>query len=293
MDEVKFIHQGLVSSIKNKLTVNYGVKTDLLKYWSQKIPPHLHVWVAICYDKNGFDSSSLDAYYPTRPEMIDPMRNVKDTVEHVKSKSQLKSGYGAGTAAATLNDTSKLDEIDMLKIPTNLTRSFKPVTLQAKNYKDGFEKVFQALSNGNHYGSALFVLPWNSYIDNTCGCYKKDLGFTQQVMNYIDGIYQQVQRSQPVIYLEQSKVTQAFNWVTSGAKTNDMITNSFLVNGYEHLVVVVFNQDGRFEHNLAMRSTGLLVIVNLTYSPWINICFSDNPGWFHFPVLDMIDKFVM
>ena len=199
----------------------------------------------------------------------------------------------AGTANS-LNDTSKFDEIDTLKIPTNLTRSFKPVIIQAKNYTEGFKKVFQALSDGNYFESALFVLPRNLFgtsilggSDNSnCKCYKEDLqlgfDFTQQIMDYIDRIYQQIQRSQPAFYLCQSNFTQAFNWVSSATKTNDMITNYFLVNGYEHSIVVVFNRDGRFEHNLAMRSTGLLVIVNLPFTPWIHICFSENPGWSHF-----------
>ena len=297
VDEVNFIHKGLVSSIRETVGIkSYGVDVDLLKYWSQKIPPHLHLWVAICYSKNGFDSSSLDAYYPTRPEMNLPMRNVKDTVEYVKSKINVKSRYGivqVGTANS-LNDTSKFDEIDTLKIPTNLTRSFKPVIIQAKNYTDGFKKVFQALSDGNYFESALFVLPRNIFgssifggsENSNCKCYKEDLqlgfDFTLQIMDYIDRIYQQIQRSQPVFYLCQSNFTQAFNWVSSGTKTNDMITNSFLVNGYEHSIVVIFNRNGRFEHNLAMRSTGLLVIVNLPFTPWIHICFSESPGWSHF-----------
>ena len=92
-------------------------------------------------------------------------------------------------------------------------------------------------------------------------------------MKYTNGIYQQAQRSQPIIYLDKSNATQAFDWVTSISKTNDMITNSFLVNGYEHPIVVVFNNDDCFEHNLAMRSTGLLVIVNLDSD---TLCFSDE-----------------
>ena len=126
-------------------------------------------------------------------------------------------------AVAALNDTSKLDEIDLLKIPRNLTRSFTPLTLQAKNYKDGFEKVFHALSNANHHGSALIILPLKT--TGFCGCYKQDLNFTQQLMNYTNGIYQQAQRSQPIIYLDESKATQAFDWVTSISKINDMITS--------------------------------------------------------------------
>ena len=95
-------------------------------------------------------------------------------------------------------------------------------------------------------------------------------------MNHINGIYQQAQRSQPIIYLDQSKATQAFDWVTSISKTNDMITNSLLVNGYEHPIVVVFNCGGCFEHNLAMRSTGLLVTVSLDSDKLYSLCFSDK-----------------
>ena len=140
IDEIKFRRGGISSAFKNKINWDRGVSPDLLKHWSQNIPQDKHLWLAICYNKIGFDSSHLDSCYPKRPEMINPVRNVEDTVKYVKSKKYLTSAMSGGgssgmASASVLNDTSKFDEIDMLNIPTNLNRSFSPMTFQAKNYK--------------------------------------------------------------------------------------------------------------------------------------------------------------
>ena len=99
--------------------------------------------------------------------------------------------------------------------------------------------------------------------------------------------------NQPIVYLEKSQVQEAKNWVYNIPKTKaaDLITDFNLVNGFEHPIVVMFNRDGFFEHNMAMRSTGLLIIVNLpTYESWRAICFSEHPSWSHYSRNIMANK---
>ena len=69
-----------------------------------------------------------------------------------------------------------------------------------------------------------------------------------------------------------------------------MITDFNLVNGYEHPIVVVFNRTGFFEHNMSMRSTGLLITVDVPYVSWISNCFCDNPGWTHYTVQSKLEE---
>ena len=89
--------------------------------------------------------------------------------------------------------------------------------------------------------------------------------------------------------MDQTQVQETKNWVT-GPKTNDMITDFNLVNGCKHPIVVVFNRNGFFEHNMSMRSTGLLITVDVSYVSWISNCFFDNPGWSHHPVQSKLEE---
>merc|ERR1719510_2138887 len=102
---------------------------------------------------------------------------------------------------------------------------------------------------------------------------------TQELMAFLAPIYNNFNRPQPNIYLEKANIDQAKRWVTSSHKTNDLITDGLLVSGLEHPIVAIFNWKGKFEHNLAMRSTGILVVVDIPYSPWCRKCFhpSGNP----------------
>ena len=288
VDEVKFINStGILSAdgIRNKIYFSCGVTNDLLTHWSQKIPPEFHLWVAICYNKNELDSNSMESYFPTRPEMINPMRNVANTIELVKSKCEIKSSYDLYSSNA-LNDTSKLDEINLLNIPTNLTRSFPPIIFQAKQYKDGFAKVIKFLKEENHTSSALIVIPWLSNVLGHCECYKNKIGTSEDLKAHIHDIYHKFKRTQPIVYFKKSHEEDAKNWVCNiipSTNKADLITDFNLVNGFEHPIVVMFNRDGFFEHNIAMRSTGLLIIVNIpTYESWRAICFSENPSWYHY-----------
>ena len=192
----------------------------------------------------------------------------------------------------------------------NLTRSIEPITLQADNYIKGYEQVFDILSKGNYSATqALFVIPWTERLGiSRCECYRN--GTIQEFENHVSGIYQQSKRQLPTIYLDKFHVDAARHWVDSSPKPNDMITDYISVGGFEHSIVVIFNSADKFEHNLAMRSTGrdpvstgymwlflfidfqlvlynicqtpnlvpftgLLIIVNIPWYSWMTVCFSD------------------
>ena len=128
--------------------------------------------------------------------------------------------------------------------------------------------------------SALIVVPWT--ISPKCKCYKDKS--PQELMAFLAPIYNNFNRPQPKVYLEKANVDQAKTWVTSSNKANDLITDHQLVNGFEHPIVVIFNLKGRFEHNLAMRSTGIVVVVDIPTMPWYRKCFhpSGNPDRDHY-----------
>ena len=138
----------------------------------------------------------------------------------------------------------------------NLTRSIEPITLQADNYMNGYEQVFDILSKGNYSTTqALFVIPWTERLGiYRCECYR--IGSIQEFENHVSRIYQQSKRQLPTIYLDKFHVDAANHWVVSSPKPNDMITDYISVGGFEHSIVVIFNSADKFEHNLAMRSTG-------------------------------------
>ena len=140
------------------------------------------------------------------------------------------------------------------------------------NNQEGFEKVFEALKGIDDAcnTSALIVIPWTWPL--YCKCYKDKS--PQELMAFLAPIYNNFNRPQPKVYLEKANVVQAKTWVTSSNKaSNDLITDGNLVNGFEHPIVVIFNAKGQFEHNLAMRSTGIVLVVDIPYKPWSRKCF--------------------
>ena len=104
-------------------------------------------------------------------------------------------------------------------------------------------------------------------------CYKDRNKSPLELKAFLAPIYNNFNRPQPNVYLEEADVDQAKTWVTSLRKANDLITDPQLVNGFEHPIVVIFN-NYYFNHNLAMRSTGVVVVVNISFYPWATVCFS-------------------
>ena len=254
-----------------------GVNYNTMKYWSQKIPPDQHCWIAVCYNKNSFDRDKLLGQFPKKTGMTKAMRNNEGNVKLVKEKMYISTNL----VGRSQNDTTKIGE---LEIPSNLTRTFptENFLLEANNYQDGFEKVFESLKNIDDAckTSSLIVMPWaNTYY---CKCYKDKS--PQELMAFLAPIYDNFNRPQPNVYLEKANIDQAKAWMISSSKANDLITDNFLVNGCEQPIVVVFNEKGEFHHNLAMRSTGILVVVDIPEDPWMQKCFHPvgNPDHDHY-----------
>ena len=95
-------------------------------------------------------------------------------------------------------------------------------------------------------------------------------------MGLIALIYKKYNRPQPIFYLEIAHRNQANYWVRSSKKASDLITSYPFVIGFEHPIVVIFNERSTFDHNMAMRSTGIVVVVDIPYNPWRKKCF--NPS---------------
>ena len=258
-----------VDEVRFDTDLNY----DQINYWSRRIPPNQHCWIAICYgkDKEKYDRSKLLGQFPMLTGMAKAMRNNEGNVKLVKEKITISSNVG-------YNDTSKIRE---LEIPSNLTRNFQTerFQLEANNYQDGFEKVFEALKHIDdacNNTSILFVIPWQHTsvlwsLPRFCKCYKERS--LKELRTLISPIYNKFNRPQPNVYLEKADIDQTKRWVKNSKKTNDLITDSILVNGFEHPIVAIFNQIGYFQHNLAMRATGIIVVVDIRFIPWRKKCF--------------------
>ena len=212
--------------------------------------------------------------FPKKIRLTKALRNNEGNVKLVKeyiNVSNVRSNIS--NFVRLLNDTSKIGE---LEISSNLTRTFptENFLLKANNYQDGFEKVFEALKgiDDTCNTSAVIVIPWTLTSNtNYCMCYGKYS--LQELMTILSPIYKNFNRPEPIVYLEMEHVDQTRTWVTNSNKANDLITSHYLVNGFEHPIVVIFNEEGTFGHNLAMRSTGIVVVVNIPYNPWSKICF--------------------
>ena len=108
-----------------------------------------------------------------------------------------------------------------------------------------------------------------------CQCYGGDNLASNYVLfkNYINTIFhQRNNRPQPIQYWGSSKA-KAKDWILK-SKDNDLITQINMAFGFEHNVVVVFqSQDPHhFDINSCMRSTAMLIVVNMPVQQLNNLC---------------------
>ena len=79
----------------------------------------------------------------------------------------------------------------------------------------------------------------------------------------INKIHDQKKRSQPVLYLSTKDENNARKWEKTPSKDKtDLVTNGETINGFEHPAVVLLQQSGNFQHNVAMRAQIFLIVVN-------------------------------
>ena len=82
----------------------------------------------------------------------------------------------------------------------------------------------------------------------------------------INKIHDQKKRSQPVLYFSSKDEDDARKWEKTPSKDKtDLVTNGKTINGFEHPAVVLLQQSGGFNHNVAMRAQIFLVVVNFPY----------------------------
>ena len=114
-----------------------------------------------------------------------------------------------------------------------------------------------------------------------CQCYNDQTTKKAQLNNYITPIFHQRNRPQPIQYLFKNikdDQYEAEKWVLN-SKDADLITFDTMANGFEHNLVVVFqSQDSQFfDINACMRSTGMLIIVQLPEIKVRHLCFGKGP----------------
>ena len=99
-----------------------------------------------------------------------------------------------------------------------------------------------------------------------------------QLRSQINEVFREMKRSLPILYgFSKEDTDLAMSWITAtdSKKDCDLVTLSSLVHGFEHNIVVLFQcQDEQFfDANISMRTTALLIIVNIPTEPLDNVCF--------------------
>merc|ERR1711974_89550 len=124
---------------------------------------------------------------------------------------------------------------------------------------------------------AMFII-YNSRKNKfKCQCYDDQTTKKAQVNNYLTPIFSQKNRPQPIQYLfpnEKNDLDETEKRVLN-SKDKDLITFDQMAWGFEHNLVVVFQeQDSQyFRINECMRSTGMLIVVQIPTQQLENICF--------------------
>ena len=168
-----------------------------------------------------------------------------------------------------------------LQLPNNLTKTFQPEIIKADNYSEGFAKTLEGLDQVfGEFRSAMFLLSntTTSNITSKCQCYDDQTSNRPaQLKNYITSIFPQKNRPEPIQYLFTNKKDdqdETEKWVLN-SKDKDLVTFNGMAYGFEHNLVVVFQVQASkyFLINECMRSTGMLIIVQLPAQKLVNLCF--------------------
>ena len=83
-----------------------------------------------------------------------------------------------------------------------------------------------------------------------------------------------MRRPKPILYWTEENEIESKNWIQN-SKDRDLITASRVAYGFEHNVIVVIqeNDPQNFDINISMRSTAMLVVVNIPKEQLNNLCF--------------------
>ena len=256
----------------DEIRFEHGIDYNTLKTWSSKISEEKHLWIAICYGKEKFNSTQLSENFEIF-SMEYALRNNATTLELVQSKIDAIS-------SSALNDKTNIDK---MKIPSNQTKSFDltQFIFEANNYSDGLKQALSALECLSKTQPALIVIPWlKCSTDMWCqSCYHDQCVKIIQFKKHINDLYSQINRQEPVIYFNNADSDEAKAWVENPNERRDMVTDYEVVNGFEHDVVIIVQKldQNTFEHNMVMRSITLPIIVKISSEQWSEKCF----GKFH------------
>ena len=265
--------------------------------WSKLINPDKHFWV-VSYDVKDFNEEKMRTHFPVMPTLKYPLRNTKQIVEFVKLRMEPRKLFYSCFG----DSDGKKRSLDVLSIPSNLTRTYDPKEFSAVNFREGFFKALNALEKfedeefEGSEKSVIFVLDHLLCTNPTrlCEkCYEKSEGTSLGAWQYkfhIKWIYDNMQRYNKFIQNlkceahtgnegenfseELDSDLKANSWIQNNPNI-DVITRLDMIDGISHDVVVVFMEDDpkKFEYNACLRSKCILIIVYIKKDIYEKFCF--------------------
>ena len=86
-----------------------------------------------------------------------------------------------------------------------------------------------------------------------------------------------MRRPKPILYWTEVNELESKSWILNNKskRDRDLITPSRTAYGFENNVIVVIqeNEPQNFDINMSMRSTAMLVVVNMPEEQLNNLCF--------------------
>ena len=244
---------------------------EMLQRWSELVRPDKHLWI-VSYHAKDFSEEVVKKYFPVMPTLHYPLRNTREIVEFVKSKSNQEGFY---------NFHDEKMNINSIQIPSNLTKSFAPKEVFASNFRKGFESALQILQKFCGNQPAMFVIDTvQTGSGKFCtNCYDNDAlqnGGDQEYLRFIKEIYTKFRRTNQLIQnIKQELVNlNSRSWLENPIG-NDILVGMNNIDGFSSDILVVFQDDdpNRFEHNVCMRAKIFLIVVYIPYKPFSEFCF--------------------
>lgn len=134
---------------------------------------------------------------------------------------------------------------------------------------------------------AMFVFNTSETRDYCSSCYKDDFPpeFTDLQKNdfwmkksfkYIKDIYKEIGRKNKILQdlFYPGDTSEVEKWIED-PNGKDVLARLETMDGFTHDVIVVFQEENprKFEHNVCMRCTAILIVVTIPPTPHSNFCF--------------------
>ena len=230
------------------------------------------------YELKGYEEQVLKNYFPIIPKLNYPLRNTQEIVKFVQAKIDGKS---------RIDYYNHKHNVDNLKIPSNLTSTIEPREIFAKSFRDGLEKAIESIQElcGSNDRPTMFVINTTDQQSECGDCYNLDSPLKMiQTEKFIDGIYNKLGRQNTLIQDLYAMPTglrfmddqshEIKKWLRN-PKGKDVMVRLETMDGFTHDVIVVFQEDDpeKFEHNVCMRCTAILIVVYIPKIPHSKFCF--------------------